>query len=103
MNLSLNSSWRWVTRYLSVPTLIAIGLIVYILFFGENTVYESVALRNRIDSLENVLSCERDTMLHYVDLNGRLASDRELMEQVVREQYNMKRPSEDVYLIEYDD
>jgi len=37
-------------------------------------------------------------MLYYRDLNRRLASDPALMEQVVREQYGMKRASEDVYV-----
>jgi len=37
-------------------------------------------------------------MLYYRDLNRRLASDHDLMEQVVREQYGMKRTSEDVFI-----
>lgn len=39
-------------------------------------------------------------MLYYQQLNERLAGDPDLMEQVVREQYGMKRQSEDVYLFE---
>ncbi len=37
-------------------------------------------------------------MLYYRELNRRLASDPVLMEQVVREQYGMKKAGEDVYV-----
>ena len=36
-------------------------------------------------------------MLFYKELNSRLSTDREVMEQIVREQHYMKRPNEDVY------
>ncbi len=102
MNPEQERTQPWVNKYLPIPTILAFGLLIYILLWGENSAFQSVALHKEIDSLEIVLSAERDTMLHYSDLNSRLSSDRELMEQIVREQYNMKRPSEDVYLIKYE-
>ena len=70
----------------------------YIIFSGENTVFRSIEYDRTIDSLRAELEANRDTMLYYRDLNRRLASDHDLMEQVVREQYGMKRTSEDVFI-----
>ena len=61
-------------------------------------VASSIEHERTIDSLTRELEANRDTMLYYRDLNRRLASDPALMEQVVREQYGMKRASEDVYV-----
>ncbi|MDE5662138.1 MAG: septum formation initiator family protein [Muribaculaceae bacterium] len=85
-------------RFLSPVTLACLLVIGYIVFSGENTVFRSIDYDRTIDSLRAELDANRDTMLYYRDLNRRLASDRELMEQVVREQYGMKRASEDVYI-----
>ena len=90
----------WVRRYLAVPTLVVIGLLVYLSFFGENSISRRVAYQQVIDSLTQCLHREQDSLEYYRDLNRRLSTDPELMEQVVREQYNMNRPNEDVYVIE---
>ncbi len=90
----------WVRRYLAVPTLVVIGLLVYLSFFGENSISRRVAYQHVIDSLSQCLAREQDSLEYYRDLNQRLSTDPELMEQVVREQYNMNRPNEDVYVIE---
>lgn len=100
MNDRIQSCARWATRYLHVPTLAGIAVLVYISFSGEDTVFRSIDYDRQIDSLEQCLAAENDTMLYYRDLNNRLAGDKDLMEKVVRESYGMKRESEDVYLFE---
>ncbi|MDE6121477.1 MAG: hypothetical protein K2F63_06775 [Muribaculaceae bacterium] len=97
MNKKITSSWEWIQRYLSPVTLLCLAAVGFIIFSGEHTVVRSVEYDRIIDSLRSELEANRDTMLYYRDLNSRLASDAELMEQVVREQYGMKRASEDVY------
>ena len=83
-----------------LPTIVCLLVVAYIIFSGDSTVFNSIDYDRTIDSLRTELEANRDTMLYYQDLNNRLASDPELMEQVVREQYGMKRASEDVYLFE---
>ena len=51
-----------------------------------------------IDSLRTEVEINRDSMLYYKNLNSRITTDPEVMEQVVREQHNMKRPNEDVFI-----
>lgn len=100
MNERLDTAWRWIRRYLDVPTLIGLSVVAYIIFTGDNTVFRSIDYERSIDSLQQRLAAENDTMLYYYDLNERLAGDKDLMEKVVRESYGMKRESEDVYLFE---
>lgn len=98
MNTQLTSTFAWFRRYFSPVTLICLVALGFIIFTGEHTVVRSVEYDRIIDSLRTELEANRDTMLYYRDLNSRLSSDASLMEQVVREQYGMKRASEDVYI-----
>lgn len=98
MNAKASSLLSWLRRFMSPATLVCLLVLGYIIFSGENTVFRSIEYDRTIDSLRAELEANRDTMLYYRDLNRRLASDRDLMEQVVREQYGMKRTSEDVFI-----
>lgn len=90
----------WVRRYIALPTILGLALIAYIVFFGDKSVTQRIQYQRTIDSLEQCLRAQQDSLEYYRDLNRRLSTDPELMEQVVREQYNMKRPNEDVYVFE---
>ena len=98
MNAKASSLLSWLRRFMSPATLACLLVLGYIIFSGENTVLRSIEYDRTIDSLRAELEANRDTMLYYRDLNRRLASDHDLMEQVVREQYGMKRTSEDVFI-----
>ena len=98
MNAKIGSMLSWLRRFMSPATLVCFVVLGYIIFSGENTVFRSIEYDRTIDSLRAELEANRDTMLFYRDLNRRLASDHDLMEQVVREQYGMKRASEDVFI-----
>lgn len=88
----------WLRRYAAIPTLISIALIVYLGFFSEMSVKRRLEYQKTIDSLEMCIREQQDTLEYYRDLNRRLSVDPTLTEQVVREQYNMKRDNEDVYV-----
>ena len=98
MNQHLSSIWSWLKRYMSVSTIVCIAAVCYIVFSGDSTIFRTIDYDRQIDSLRSELSAQQDTMLYYRNLNNRLTSDRELMERVVREQYGMKRATEDVYI-----
>lgn len=90
----------WLRRYVALSTVLGVALIAYIVFFGEKSVTQRIEYQHIIDSLEVCLRAQQDSLEYYRDLNRRLSTDPALMEQVVREQYNMKRPNEDVYVFE---
>ncbi|MBD5183139.1 MAG: hypothetical protein K2F99_06960 [Muribaculaceae bacterium] len=90
----------WFKRYFSPITIGGIVIIGYVIFSGDTSIGRSIEHERTIDSLTLVLEANRDTMLYYRELNERLQSDPTLMEQVVREQYGMKKANEDVFTFE---
>lgn len=100
MNAKLSRTWQWCRRYLSLWTLCCIGVVAFVVCYGDNSVFDSIDQDRTVDSLRTELAAVLDSTEHYRNLNSRLSTDPELMEQVVREQYGMKRPHEDVYTFE---
>lgn len=98
MNEKVTSTWHWLRRFLSPWTLLCLAVVGFLLFTGDNSVFDSIDRQHTIDSLRSEIEANRDTMLYYRELNSRLTTDRALMEQVVREQYGMKKAGEDVYV-----
>lgn len=90
----------WIARYLTWPTLLCLAVVAYLLFVGDNSVSRRVAYEQVIDSLSQSLAAQNDSLAYYRDMNRRLSHDPALMEQVVREQYNMNRHNEDVFVVE---
>lgn len=90
----------WLQRYMSLPTVAVLAVLVYIVFFGDNSVARRVEYQRQIDSLEAEVAVVQDSVDRYRELNRRLDSDPEAMERVVREQYNMKREGEDVFVMD---
>ena len=91
MNPKLSSAWSWISRFMSPMTLVSLIVVAYIVFAGENTVFNSIEYNRTIDSLRSEFEANRDTMLYYRrSSTHRLSTDKHLMEQVVREQYGMK-------------
>ena len=67
---------------------------------GESSVTQRIEYQRQIDSLSAEVAVVQDSVDYYRELNRRLASEPEAMERVVREQYNMKREHEDVFVLE---
>ena len=85
---------------MSLPTVAVLSILVYIVFFGESSVTQRIEYQRQIDSLSAEVAVVQDSVDYYRELNRRLASEPEAMERVVREQYNMKREHEDVFVLE---
>lgn len=100
MNEKTASARKWLSRFLPLPTIIALAIAAYVFFMGDNSVVSRMRYEHTIDSLRVELAAQRDTMLYYRALNESLVHDPELMEHVVREQYNMKRTGEDVFVFD---
>ena len=90
----------WMQRYMSLPTVAVLAVLVYIVVFGHSSVARRVEYQQQIDSLQAEVAVVQDSVTYYRELNSRLESDPETMERVVREQYNMKRDNEDVFITE---
>ena len=100
MNESVSATLRWCRRYITFPLVVAVGYILFVLFFNENSYSRSARLQTEIERLQAEIKENNDTLVHYVRLNERLASDPATLERIVREQYHMQRVNEDIYIIE---
>lgn len=90
----------WCKRYLSLTLLASLIVAAAVLFFNENSLLRTVEQEQRIDELEASINDATDTLNYYRGLNHSLDTDKETMERIVREQYHMQHPDEDVYLFE---
>ena len=88
----------WCRRYLSVLSVGVVAFMLYMLIFQKDSIGSYMENAHVIDSLRTEIRNATDTVLLYRELNSKLSSDPELMEKVVREQYNMVREGEDVYV-----
>ncbi|MCM1355823.1 MAG: hypothetical protein NC212_05400 [Staphylococcus sp.] len=96
----MDNFYAWCKRYLSFTLLAAIVVGALVLFLNENSLLRTMEQEQRIDELEAAISDATDTLNYYRDLNHSLDTDKETMERIVREQYHMQHPDEDVYIYE---
>lgn len=92
--------FNWCRRYLSLTLLAALVVGAVVLFFNENSLIRTVGQEQRIDELNMLIKDATDTLEYYRSLNRSLDTDKETMERIVREQYHMQHPDEDVYIFD---
>ena len=91
---------KWCARYLmNINLLVIVGVLIYILFFTQNSVQETYNYEQQIIALKEKLQQEKDSLQYYKTLNHRLTGDPYILEQQAREHYYMQRPNEDVFII----
>lgn len=90
----------WCRRYISIMSIIVVGFLIYTLFIQDNSIFKYMEYQSTIDSLTTRIEMAKDTMEYYHKMNSLLSTDNETMERVVREQYNMARDGEDIYVFE---
>lgn len=97
---SFSNIFNWCRRYFSITLMVIIAAVVFVVFLNENSIMRTYELENEIERLQAEIQDYRDTLIHYQQLNTRLETDAQTMEKIVREQYHMQRPGEDVYIFE---
>lgn len=89
----------WCSKYISIPALLVLAVIFYILFVQDYSVERIYENDRTIDSLKRVIAVETDTLNLYKERNRLLDNrDPEMVEKVVREQHNMSLPTEEIYV-----
>lgn len=100
MGRQFSDIFAWLRRYITFPLIVAVGYMLIVLFFNENSYSRSAQLQGEIDRLTAEIKENTDTMLYYNRLNRSLDTDPATLERIVREQYHMQRVDEDVYIVE---
>ena len=90
----------WCSKYISISSILILGLIVYILFIQDYSVGRIYENDRTIDSLNKAIAKEQDSIIFYQDKNDKLDNnDPEIVERIVREQFNMSKANEEVFLV----
>ncbi len=90
----------WVKRYISFTLVASVAILVYLMFFTDNSVSTNYAQSLRNDSLRREIKIETDSLNYYRLQNQLLTTDPATLEQVVREHFHMQRKGEDIFIIE---
>ena len=85
---------KWIPLWLSIPFIVFIAFIVMLLFFGENN-YMQIAEQQK--EMDKVAATVRRAQ-YYIRKTQELNTDKETLEKIAREQYNMKRTNEEVFI-----
>ena len=99
MKEQIKDGWRWCRRYITFPLIVAVGYVLFVVFFNENSYSRSAELQEEINALEAEIKENNDTMQYYRRLNAGLDTDPVALERIVRENYHMQRENEDVYIV----
>lgn len=98
--MDMHRAVAWCNRYFSWTLLLVAIVGAYVLFFNENSIMLTYQQEREIENLEMRLASATDSLEYYQKLNKSLVTDPQTMERVVREQYHMQRPGEEVYLFQ---
>lgn len=75
--------------------------VVWMVFFDENSLINHYDFNQEIEKLENEKDYYKSQIKQDKELINKL-EDKEQLEKFAREEYNMKKENEEIYLIEYD-
>jgi cell division protein FtsB len=100
MKKQISDSFHWCRRYLSGMFLLIIAYILFLCFFSDNSIFKTYRYSKEIERLKADIKANEDSLDRYVKLNRDLDTDPVTMERIVREQYHMQRPGEDVYVFD---
>lgn len=90
----------WCRRYINPGFIVMAAVLVYVMFFSDNSVIDYNRYQAEADELKlRIMECN-DSIDYYERLNRSLNTDPSTMERIVREEYHMQRPNEDVYIVE---
>lgn len=89
---------KWIPAWLSIPFLLFIAFIVFMLFFGEYNFREISKQQQEIDHYKAMIKEQEDSAKYYERKTQELNTDKETLEKIAREEYKMKRTNEDVYI-----
>lgn len=90
----------WVRRKSHLTLIVVCSLMVLVLFFNDDTSMKlNMQYQEQIKNLKREIRACEDSAEWYRARREALYINSEDLEHVVREQYHMQRPTEDVYLI----
>lgn len=89
---------RIVPKWFSFPLLVIFVAIVWIVFLQDNNIFKSYENERKIAGLKEDIKQVKDSTEFFRKNLRELHSEREALEKVARERYQMKNENEDVFI-----
>lgn len=90
----------WLRRSAHLPVFLIGTVIILLLFFNEETSIKlNMEYQQEINRLNKAIKENKDSAAYYRARREAILRGDDDLEHIAREQFNMQRPTEDVYLI----
>ncbi|MBD5191212.1 MAG: hypothetical protein HDS93_05070 [Bacteroidales bacterium] len=101
MGKKLKKAGFWIRRRSRLPVLVAGSFVVLLLLFNEETsLRQNIEYEKEIGRLESEIKLNLDSAEYYRSHREAIELGRSDLEHLAREQFKMKRPGEDIYILE---
>ncbi len=92
--------WASIPKFFkSFYFLVAFPFLIWMIFFDPNDFISQYRMRRKLKDLENEKAYYQEKILEVEDERQALLKDNKKLEKFARENYLMKKPGEDVYVI----
>ncbi len=93
----INKLWG-LRKWVNIPLTVVVVFVVVLLFVGDYSYIKIADYKNTANAMEREIKENYDTARYYQKRIRELNTDKESLEKIAREQYQMKRKNEDVYI-----
>ena len=91
--------WRLIRKFLSLKVILAVIFIIIMVFIDEHSFLQRVAYNRKIKQLKSEIEAYQQKIDECKYRLNELRSNEENLEKFAREEYLMRKPNEDIYLI----
>lgn len=88
------------TRYTKVQLLILVVIIVFAFFISDSSIFDRLSSDAKINELNEQIDFYREKAVKDKEQLEQLQSNKNDIEKFARESYLMKKPNEDVFVVE---
>lgn len=90
----------WIRRRSYLATLIVGGFVILLLFFNDDTSFsKNMEYQEEITQLKKDIQLNKDSAAYYREKRMSVLAGKNELERLAREQFNMQKPTEDVYIV----
>lgn len=95
-----NKILEYARKHFSPGKAVLVVFLIFILFIDENSCIQRIRYDGEINDLRQQIAAQNDTTDYYNSQIEKLRTDKNVVEQIAREQYYMSKPNEDIYIVE---
>ena len=90
----------WLQKFNNFYILFTVGFVVWMSFFDSNDIYSQIQMKKKIEKLETDKIYYQQQMQELTKEMKELQTSPDQLEKFAREKYRMKKPKEDVFILD---